>query len=734
MTSEPRPAPFRVPDRLFAELAAGGGSAEAVAFLERGERARRLLLLRTLLDRLAELPTPLTPVADAWNTFKEAAERAPEAVDRLLLAPTTGGWIAHMLRRVHGTATGPPLWAEAGRLNVLAITAALHAGTDTSLTVPLTDGALQLPELGLLRLPATPPGPTVARATTRSGELTLSGPPAHAASHPTVTCRPTTAPARGRGAGELRAEGPRPEGPRPEGPRPEGPRPAGLRPAGPRPGGFRPEGPRPDGSPPDPPAAPASVGAAASGAVSASGAPASAATPASGAAPAAGAAPSSVAAPASGPPASGPPTSASAPAAGAASSSVGAPVSGSAPASAPVWASAPPFEAASAAEAAPSSVAAPAAGAAPAPAPVEAPAPWLPLRTLTHATPAGPVAIPLDDLDPYRDLDDPVPPARLDDDEAAEWQRVFDDAVAILAGAGDGQGPGRLDPALIRAVVPCGRTALTPPAPPAVAVSASSGDSFGAMLISRPGSALALAETLVHEFQHSKLAALLHLFPLLDDDREERFYAPWRADPRHLTGLLHGAYAFTGVTGFWRDRLAEPEHAEAAAYHFALRRLQSRLVVRTLLTSARLTAPGRRLVEGLARTLDGWLRVPVDPAARSRARTAASLHRTQWRLRNLAAPVGPDGILRFRPDRGFWPDSRTHAFANRPAAPRTPDEHLAAGDPATALDGYAKDLARDPADPRALSGWIVARATLDPGHATRRPLARPELLQPRPGG
>ncbi|MDV6287982.1 HEXXH motif-containing putative peptide modification protein [Streptomyces sp. UP1A-1] len=148
---------------------------------------------------------------------------------------------------------------------------------------------------------------------------------------------------------------------------------------------------------------------------------------------------------------------------------------------------------------------------------------------------------------------------------------MFDGAVAVLAATGADQGPGRLDPALIRAVVPYGRTAAVPPAAPTVAVSASSGDSFGAMLISRPGSALALAETLVHEFQHSKLAALLHLFPLLDDDREERYYAPWRADPRHLTGLLHGAYAFTGVAGFWRDRLAEPEHAEVAAYHFALR-------------------------------------------------------------------------------------------------------------------------------------------------------------------
>ncbi|MFC7896837.1 aKG-HExxH-type peptide beta-hydroxylase [Streptomyces sp. NPDC057381] len=618
MTSEPRPAPFRVPDRLFAELAAGGGSTEAVAFLERGERARRLLLLRTLLDRLAPLPTPLTPVAEAWEVFKAAAERAPEAVDGLLLAPTTGGWIAHMLRRVHGTATGPPLWAEAGRLNVLAVTAALHAGAETELTVPLADGGLHLPGLGLLRLPGAPPGPTVARATTRTGELTLTE-PLDSAPRPSVTCHPKTAPAKN--------------------PPPQ---------------------PRGDHPPAPPPAAPAD----ADGTARAR------------------------------------------------------PAKPSAPTSGPQDASLPrPTAPAATGEGAPTAT-----------------APWLPLRTLTHPTPAGPVAIPLEDLDPYRDLDDPVPPARLDAEEAAEWQRVFDDAVAILAASGTAQGPGRLDPALIRAVVPYGRTAATPPAAPTVAVSASSGDSFGAMLISRPGSALALAETLVHEFQHSKLAALLHLFPLLDDDREECYYAPWRADPRHLTGLLHGAYAFTGVAGFWRDRLAEPAHAEAAAYHFALRRLQSRLVVRTLLTSARLTAPGRRLVTGLARTLDDWLREPLDPAALSRARTAAALHRTQWRLRNVAAPDGPDSTLRFRADRGFWPDVRTHAFAVRPAVPRTADEHLAAGDPATALDGYAKDLAHDPADPHALSGWIVARAALDPGCATRRSLARPELHRSGPGG
>ncbi|MFI8091910.1 HEXXH motif domain-containing protein [Streptomyces sp. NPDC086080] len=604
MTGEPRTTPFRMPEHFFVELASGGGSAQAVAFLEQGERARRLLLLRTLLKRVWDLPTPLTGAAGAWQVFKEAAERAPEPVERLLLAPTTGAWIAHLLRRLHGTSTGPLLWAEAARLNALAVAASLYAGTETSLRVALDDGALHLPGLGLARLPDGAPGPSAGRAGVRAGVMTLSGP--DRAGRPTsLTCRPTPVPVDRSGPGGV-ARLP-------------------LRTLA-----------QPRGSTPTDPEAPG----------------------------------------------------------------------------------------------------------------------WHPLRTLIHATPDGPVAIPLEDLDPYRDLDGPIPPARLDHDEAVAWQRLFEEAAAILARA-DGAGPGRLDPALIRSVVPWARTTLLPPPPPDIRVSASSGDAYGAMIIARPSSPLALAETLVHEFQHSKLAALIHLFRLLDDDRAELYYAPWRPDPRHLTGLLHGAYAFTGVAGFWRDRLADPAHAETAAYHFALRRTQSRLVVRTLLTSGRLTEAGHALVTGLARTLDRWLREPVPAPARTRARTAAALHRTEWRLRNLLPPpgraAGPDperhrvppggradggpgapDNLRFRNDRASWPDVRTHLFAEPPAEPRTPDEHLAAGDPAAAFDGYAKGLEREPGDPRLLAGWIVARAALDPGPAARRTLARPELLLPPP--
>ncbi|MFB7115444.1 HEXXH motif domain-containing protein [Streptomyces sp. NPDC056291] len=561
MASEQSHPPLRMPDRLFAELAAGGGSSEAVAFLERGERARRLLLLRTALAHIDAVPSPLGPPADAWRVLKAAADQSPDVVEELLLAPQTGGWLAHLLRRVHHTAPGPPLWAETGHLHVLAVAAALRAGLDADLAVPLADGALNLPGLGLARLPGGPPGLSTGRAATKAGELSLTS----EAAGSVLVRRPRTVAA-----------------------------------AGPQ--------------------------------------------------------------------------------------------------------------------------ALPDAGA----------APWVPLRTLAHHGPAGTTAILLDDLGAYRDLDEPIGPERIEDDEAAAWQDVFDEAADILAAHRDG--PGRLDPSLIQAVVPWDRTATRPPPPPDVALSATSGDSFGSMVITRPGTGLALAETLVHEFQHSKLSALLHLFPLLDDDREERYYAPWRGDPRHLTGLLHGAYAFTGVAGFWRDRMAEPRHADVAAYHFALRRTQTRLVVRTLLTSGRLSASGRRLVTGLARTLDRWLREPVAPGSLARARTAAALHRTEWRLRNVlpgpSSGYGGRASLRLRADRTLWPDPRTRAFAAAPVDPRTADEHLAAGDAAAALAGYTEALTRDPGEPHLLAGWIVARTALEPGPAARRMLARPESVRP----
>lgn len=110
------------------------------------------------------------------------------------------------------------------------------------------------------------------------------------------------------------------------------------------------------------------------------------------------------------------------------------------------------------------------------PPPVHGPesAVWLPLRGVAPG-------VPLEDLDPYRDLDGPLPPARLDIAEFAAWRRVFGDAVEVL-GARTAPGPGRLDPGRIRSVIPWGRVGVLPPPEPTVRRSATTGDAYGAMV------------------------------------------------------------------------------------------------------------------------------------------------------------------------------------------------------------------------------------------------------------
>ncbi|MGW1817274.1 HEXXH motif domain-containing protein [Streptomyces sp. NPDC002125] len=560
--------PIRMPGPLFDEIAAGGGSPEAVAFLVRGERTRRLLLLRELLDFLDTDPGILGALEARaiWPVLEGAAVRAPEAVDALLLTPQVGSWLAHTLRRLHGTASGPPLWADAGQIAAVAAAAALHAGTDAELLLPARGTAVSLPALGMVRLPGRDDGAFRAVPVSVSrGVLTV-----RAAHGPDIVLRPLTDPESAH---------------------------------------------------------------------------------------------------------------------------------------------------------------------------------WLPVHRLD--TGRGVRAVQLDDLDPYRDLDEPIAPGRLDPAELRSWHTLFRDAAAILRRGGSG--PGGLRPEEIGRIVPWhakdGATALPVPAE---GLSASTGDAFASMVIARPRDGLALAETLVHEFQHSKLGALLHLFPLLDDDRSELHYAPWRADPRHLPGLLHGAYAFVGVTGFWRQRIGATETGPdgKAPFLFAMRRLQTRMVLRTLATRATLTGPGLRLVTRLSETVDAWLREPVEPATADRARAAAVSHRVEWRLRNLrcgeddrdtlvkalrsgAAPVhSGEARVAPGPGRGYWQDDRTRLF-QQPirefTADRAPtaDELLVTGDPGAARTAYAAQLrGPGPLDPHALSGWLLAHTALHP--SDRRLLARPE--------
>lgn len=68
--------------------------------------------------------------------------------------------------------------------------------------------------------------------------------------------------------------------------------------------------------------------------------------------------------------------------------------------------------------------------------------------------------------------------------------------------------------------------------------------------------AVQLADAMVHEGSHARLALLLRSDPLVLDDGVARHPSPWRRDLRPLKGVINGVHAFLNVALFYR-RLAE---------------------------------------------------------------------------------------------------------------------------------------------------------------------------------
>ncbi|MYW02555.1 HEXXH motif-containing putative peptide modification protein, partial [Streptomyces sp. SID3343] len=261
---------------------------------------------------------------------------------------------------------------------------------------------------------------------------------------------------------------------------------------------------------------------------------------------------------------------------------------------------------------------------------------WRPARRLRFGPRGGAGTVLLDDLGFHRVL--PVDPAHagppLDAEAAERWARLLDDAWPVLCAA-DPQCASDVR-SLLRSVEP------VPASSPFLAESATSGDGVGAVAGSDPGNAVELAATLTHEAQHSKLGMLMHLYRLVDQETEDRFYAPWRHDPRPLRGMLQGIYAFMGVARFWRGhRLgdlsgASDPHAGLAAFEFALWRRQLAVALAGLGDQPELRPLGRRFVELLGDVVDGWQEERLPAAAQVAADRVAADHSVRWRLHHLA--------------------------------------------------------------------------------------------------
>jgi HEXXH motif-containing protein len=168
--------------------------------------------------------------------------------------------------------------------------------------------------------------------------------------------------------------------------------------------------------------------------------------------------------------------------------------------------------------------------------------------------------------------------------------------------------------------------------------SATTPAAFGAIATSLPRSAVVMAETLVHEFQHLKLCGLMDMLSLVETS-SNTLYAPWRDDPRPAAGLLQGVYAFLGIVRFWNaQRYAETEpddifHAQAMYERW---RPTIELATSTLLSTGALTSTGMQFVNILREQGQRLDVGSVPPVAKEIAREITLDHSLTWQFRHMA--------------------------------------------------------------------------------------------------
>ncbi|MGW3958589.1 HEXXH motif domain-containing protein [Amycolatopsis sp. NPDC005003] len=375
---------------------------------------------------------------------------------------------------------------------------------------------------------------------------------------------------------------------------------------------------------------------------------------------------------------------------------------------------------------------------------------WSPLRTFRFEVRDRVLELRLDDLDPHRGLYHPIPPNRLAETDAASWRDLLGEAWGLIV---------EHLPEYAE-VLPVGLTSIVPePAVPFRLPSASTGEAFGSAVIAATDEPAALAAALVHEFQHVRLGALLQLARLHDDDRTERLYAPWREDPRPLGGLVHGIYAFFGVSAFWRALYRARPDDLLAAFEFAHWRAQSWRTLEAIRDDSALTDEGRRFLGELAAVLGPWQDEPTADEAAQWAEALAVDHHAGWRLRHLrpapeavagltrawqgglpCPPPAQGGLLDTVSD-GDWPNARADLVRIRlgengetrlqqlwSLVPEvlTADHLLVCGRISEAKTAYAAELAADPDHASALIGLGLS---LPGGPARRALLTVPELVR-----
>jgi HEXXH motif-containing protein len=161
----------------------------------------------------------------------------------------------------------------------------------------------------------------------------------------------------------------------------------------------------------------------------------------------------------------------------------------------------------------------------------------------------------------------------------------------------------------------------------------------GVMFLSEAIDPAILAEAIVHEFYHT----VLHVVTETEDvfgtvDPQQKFYSPWRDDPRPLPGLFHAIYVFSGVVEFYAraERVLEP--GQLAIVHQRQGKLQQQLrMAMAQIPRSQLAPAGDRIMTRIENLLAACPLVAID----SSAQQTMESHLLAWSQSNpaLAAQV-----------------------------------------------------------------------------------------------
>jgi len=254
---------------------------------------------------------------------------------------------------------------------------------------------------------------------------------------------------------------------------------------------------------------------------------------------------------------------------------------------------------------------------------------WTPIRHITTTSEGARLAVDVEDLDPYR-AGYPWPPThRLPRERADRLASLVSEAWAWIVLHCPRHAPSIAG--LLRAIVPV----VDPDR--SRQVSAAARTACGAIALSEPRDADALALLMVHEIQHAKLDAVLDLVDLHVPDGRGRHRAPWRLDPRPVGALLQGAYAHLGVTDVWRTRRVRPwcGSQPVADFEFAYWRTQTSQAISTLRESGELTPAGVDFVAAMADTVVRWEGEPLPAHTIAAADDVDRATAIRWTLHNV---------------------------------------------------------------------------------------------------